>query len=134
MKHLGRGITAAGLVAGLLISIAPVASAHIVPSYVSLGVSDRTVRPHQEIFFFGDLRTPGHPRCHKDARIALVRRHTGVVARTRTDEQGTFVFKIDPKPNHGRYFARYRGSNLFGYNHSHGCLGDRSRLIHIRRA
>jgi hypothetical protein len=134
MKRLKRGVTAAVFIVGLALSSVTGASAHVVPSYVSIGVSDHTVTRHQSIFFFGDLRTPGHRRCHRNAEILLKRLHTGVVARTTTDSQGTFAFKIDPRPNHGRYYVRYRGRSGFGYNNSHGCTADNSRLVHIRRA
>ena len=110
------------------------AGAHVVPSFLSLGVSDHTVNRHQSVFFFGDLRTPGHRRCHRNALIILKRRHTGIVATTHTDLQGNYVFKIDPKPNHGRYYTRYRGRGSFGYQGNHGCLGDTSPLVRIRRA
>jgi hypothetical protein len=134
VKNVARALSAAVLVGGLLFSSAPVAGAHVVPSSITFGVSDRTVRPHQRIFFFGDLHTPGHPRCHVNALIVLRRVHTGIVATTRTDAQGTFAFRIDPRPNHGRYYAHYRGRSGFGYLNSHGCLASNSRVIRIRRA
>jgi hypothetical protein len=133
MKRLERALIGIALVGGLVISSAPLANAHVVPSFLSFGVSDRTVRRHQSIFFFGDLRTPGHRGCHRNALIILRRRHSGIVDTTHTDFQGNYVFKIDPKPNHGRYYARYRGRSDFGYQGSHGCLDDTSRIIHIRR-
>jgi hypothetical protein len=120
---------AVGLIAG---SALP-AAAHSVESRLSLDVSDQTVRPNQEITFFGKLRTEAHKaRCQRKSTIKLIRVGTGVVATDVTDAQGEFSFTIDPKPNRGRYFARYAGSSAFGYRNGHRCEGDDSRKISIR--
>ena len=132
-RHVGA-VTAATLVAGLVFGLIPAASSHTAESSISLGVSDHTVRPHQHVFFFGDLKTPGHRRCHRFATVRLKRRHTGVVAVTQTDAEGNFVFKIDPMPNHGRYRVRYRGRGSFGYLGGHACTSAVSRWVRIRRA
>lgn len=120
---------AAGLIAGTALP----AAAHSVESRLFLDVSDRTVRPNQQITFFGKLRTEAHKAaCQRNSTIQLVRVGTGVVATDVTDAQGEFSFTIDPKPNRGRYFARYAGSASFGYRNGHRCEGDDSRKISIR--
>lgn len=120
---------------GLAVGTTLPAGAHSAESSLSLRVSDRTVRPRQEITFFGRLTTEGHEqRCQSGASIKLIRVGSGVVATDVTDAQGEFSFTIDPQPNRGSYFARYRGSGRFGYGNRHRCEGDDSRTISIRRA
>jgi hypothetical protein len=120
---------------GLTVATVAPAGAHSVESSLSLSVSDNTVRPRQDITFFGRLRTEGHEqRCESGASIKLIRVGSGVVATDVTDAQGEFSFTIDPQPNRGSYFARYGGSGRFGYANRHRCEGDDSRTISIRRA
>jgi hypothetical protein len=120
---------------GLTVASAAPAGAHSAESSLSLSVSDKSVRPRQEITFFGSLTTDGHKqRCQSGASIKLIRAGSGVVATDVTDAQGEFSFTIDPQPNRGIYFARYRGSGRFGYGNRHRCEGDDSRTITIRRA
>jgi hypothetical protein len=138
-KAISVLVAATALASSLLFSIMTPASSHFAPSSLSLHVSDKSVRPHQRIVFFGRLRQV-HRRCRRGARIQLVRRGKGVVRTDRTDREGEFRLPIDPKPNHGRYFARYRGSGRFGYGYGYGygathrCGGARSRRIRIHLA
>jgi hypothetical protein len=132
-NRLGSAVLAAA--AALVVAGALPASAHSVESHVSLDVSDRTVRRGQVITFFGKLTTEAHKRrCQRGAEVHLIRKGTGPVATDTTDNQGEFSFRIDPRPNRGRYFARYEGSGRFGYNNQHRCEADESRVIRIRRA
>jgi hypothetical protein len=134
MKRRKGALSVAGLVAGLVVAMTPAASSHAIESSISIGVSDHSVRPHQSIFFFGDLKTPGHRGCHRFAVVHLIRRHRGSVATTTTDFQGNYVFKIDPRTNHGRFRAHYGGKGSFGYAGSHRCSADHSRWVRIHRA
>ena len=131
-KKLAGIISIAASVAMLAVSAPNTALAHFDDSRVSLSVSDRTVTGDQKVVFFGRLRNE-HNRCVGNEVILLKRRGTGTVARDRTDGDGEFRFRIDPQPNHGRYFARYRGKGRFGYANRHRCGADRSRTIRIRR-
>lgn len=133
LKKLGGLVCIIASVGMLAIGAPNTALAHFDDSRVSLNVSDRTVRPNQRIVFFGRLRNE-HGRCVRNQLILLKRRGTGVVARDRTDGDGEFRFRIDPRPNRGRYYARYRGKGRFGYNNNHRCGADNSRTIRIRRA
>jgi hypothetical protein len=116
----------------LVVGAATVAVAHFDDSRVSLGVSDRTVRPNQRITFFGRLRNE-HRNCRRGELVQLIRRGSGVVETDRTDRQGEFSFRHNPQPNRGRFFARYNGKGRFGYNNRHRCGADSSRTIRIRR-
>jgi hypothetical protein len=131
-RHVGAK-TAAGLAAAFVLGLIPAASSHAIVSSLSIGVSDHSVRRHQSIFFYGDLKTPGHRGCHRFAEVRLARRHTGLVALTTTDSHGNYVFRIDPKPNHGHYRTRYAGRSSFGYAGSHSCSKAVSRWVRIHR-
>lgn len=124
-------ITALIAVAVLSVGGAPAVWAHFDDSRVTLGVSDDTVKPNQTITFFGRLRNE-HGPCRSGETVRLVRRNTGVVARDKTDSEGEFSFRIDPQPNQGRYFARYRGAGRFGYGDSHACGADSSAIVVIQ--
>jgi hypothetical protein len=129
ISRLALLAVAIGLIATTPLPVA----AHSVDTRLSLDVGDHTVRPNQEITFFGRLRTEAHKaRCQRNARIQLIRVGTGVIATDVTDAQGEFSFTIDPQPDRGRYFVRYAGSAPFGYRSGHRCEGDDSRKISIR--
>ena len=128
-----RSLLAAALAAGSLVLIGstPV-GAHLSESRISLHVDDHTVKPDQRVLFFGRLRNT-HLKCRQGEEVELVRRGTGVVDVDVTDAEGEFSFKQDPKPNRGRYFARYRGKGRFGYNNQHRCSRAVSDPVRIRR-
>ena len=131
-KRLAAFICIAASVGMLALSGPNTALAHFDDSRVSLNVSDRTVSGDQRVVFFGRLRN-AHDRCVGNELIQLKRKGSGVVATDRTDGDGEFRFRINPRPNRGRYFAHYGGKGRFGYNNNHRCGADNSRTIRIRR-
>lgn len=108
------------------------ASAHFADSSISLNVDDKKVKGDEKVLFFGKLKNP-HQKCKGAEKVELVRKHSGVVATDMTDSDGEFSFNHDPKPNHGRYFARYDGKGKFGYGNKHRCSSARSDTVRIRR-
>jgi hypothetical protein len=131
MKRHVRAMASAAVAAAFIFGLIPAASSHAITSRLTIGVSDHSVSRHQNIFFFGDLKTPGHPSCHRFATVRLTRKATGLVATTTTDYQGNYVFQIDPKPNHGHYHTRYSGRSSFGYAGNHSCSKAVSKWIKI---
>ena len=117
----------------MVIGFGSPASSHKSETSVGMSVSDRTVRPNQRIVFFGKLRGD-HDGCRRNQVVELVRRYRGVVASDETDSEGEWRVVIDPQPNYGRYFARYRGRGEFGYGGAHSCAPDTSAIRRIRRA
>jgi hypothetical protein len=130
-----KRVIALGLVGMLgVISSGEIASAHFVKSNLSLHADDKRVSGNEKVILFGKLSPRGHKApCRRTATIELVRRNTGVVATTGVDREGEFFFRIDPKPNHGTYFARYGGSGKFGYQNRHRCGARSSNSIEIKR-
>ena len=130
------------LVTGLFLGAAPSGAHFIDSSFTKWGVDDHTVKPHQKVTFFGKLSTPGHPACHMGAKIKIQQRFRKPNGRYEwqlegfafTDNQGEFSFTEDPQPNHGKFFARYRGSGRFGYGNGHKCGRAFSDAVRIRLA
>jgi hypothetical protein len=109
---------------------------------VTLHVTDRTVRPHQKIIFFGKVKSR-RAKCRRNRVVVLKRKGTGAIKRKRSDREGEFRFRIDPKPNRGRYFVVVKRKRIsrpgYGYPYGYGgrrdtCLRARSRTIRIRPA
>ena len=131
-KAGARVILSLALVSSLVLTVAPAANAHFGESRLSLSVDDKRASGKEKILFFGKLRN-SHRKCRSGEEVVLVRRGSGVVAVDVTDNEGEFAFKIDPQPNRGRFFARYKGHGKFGYNKKHRCSKAVSRVIRIRR-
>jgi hypothetical protein len=140
LRRVGIVALVAALVGSLLfVGAEPALTKPVKVRIVGFGVSDRTVRPHQKIVFFGRLKSK-KKRCIRHSKVYLKRKGTGVVDVDRTDRDGEFRFRIDPQPNHGRYFARFRGKKgKPGYGYGYGgrkrrCGKATSRIIRIRPA
>jgi hypothetical protein len=116
-----------------------------IKSKVKLSVSDKTVKPHEKILFFGKVKSRKH-KCEKNRKVVLKRKRTGKVKSKKTDGEGEFSFRIDPKPNRGRYYVvakkkRIKRGGYGGYGYGYGydgarrtCRKARSRTIRIRPA
>ncbi len=109
------------------------AGAHVSESRITLSVDDHSVRKNQSVIFYGKLRN-AHRKCRAGEEVQLKRVRTGVIATDVTDSDGEFRFKLDPQPNRGKFFARYRGKGRFGYGNKHKCSAAQSDIVRIRRA
>jgi hypothetical protein len=140
LRRVGVVLLVAAMVASLLFVTAEPATTRPVKVRIKFGVSDRTVRKNQKIVFFGRLKSK-KKKCIRNSKVLLKRKGVGVVDRDRTDREGEFRFRIDPQPNRGRYFARFRGKKIkkpgYGYGYGGGkrrCGKAKSRVIRIRPA
>ena len=133
MRRTRKSLIGIALAMGVLLAGATVAYGHFAESEIRRwNASDRRVRPRQVVTFTRKLRNQ-HQKCRCPQEVELVRRGVGVVDVDLTDAEGEFVFKQDPQPNRGRYFARYRGRGRFGYGQGHRCGRAISEVILIRR-
>jgi hypothetical protein len=142
LRKVGVALLVAAMVGSLLFVSATPALTKPIKVRIKLGVSDRTVRKHQKVVFFGRLKSK-KKKCIRNSKVVLKRKGVGVVDRDRTDREGEFRFRIDPQPNRGRYFAKFRGKKIrkpgYGYGYGYGggtrrCGKAKSRIIRIRPA
>lgn len=102
-------------------------------SRISLFVNDRNPDDGERVKLFGTLNNP-HRKCRANEPVRLIRRGDGVIEVTQTDGDGdySFKFRFDEGDDDGRYKARYRGRDGFGYNDRHSCGADSSTLRRLR--
>ena len=126
------------LVGAMLMIDSSTSTAAKIRTSVSLKVTDRTVRPKQRILFFGRVKSP-RAKCRRNRVVLLKRRGTGTVKRDRSDREGEFRFRINPKPDRGTYFVKVkkkrirRPPNYYGYGGGRDtCRSATSKRIRIR--
>ena len=102
-------------------------------------MTDKTVKPKQRIRFFGKVKSP-RAKCRRGRIVVLRRKGTGRVKQTRSDREGEYRFRINPKPDRGRYFVKVKqkfaniGYGEYGYTERRRCRGATSKVIRIRPA
>jgi hypothetical protein len=142
LRKVGVALLVAAMIGSLVLVAATPALTKPIKVRIKFGVSDRTVKRNQEIVFFGRLKSK-KKKCIRFSKVYLKRKGVGVVDVDRTDREGEFRFRIDPQPNRGRYFARFRGKKInkpgYGYGYGYGggkrrCGKATSRVIRIRPA
>jgi hypothetical protein len=149
--------SAARRVTGVLIAIAMVAAVVFVApdpaktairSKVTFKVTDRTVRPHQRVIFFGKVKPKKHKKkCRRNRKVVLIQKGEGKVRSKRTDGEGEYSFRLDPKYDKYRVKVKKKkirvkadGDGGYGYGYGYGydgkkkkrCRKAKSRFIRIR--
>jgi hypothetical protein len=141
VRWIIAAVVIAALVGSMVLVSVETASTQPIRTRVGIKVTDRTVRPKQKITFFGKVKSP-RGKCRKRRVVVLKRKGTGKVKQKRTDREGEYRFRIDPKPNRGRYFVKAKkkfvnigyGYPGYGYTERRKCRADTSRIIRIRPA
>ncbi len=142
LRKVGVALLVAAMVGSLLFVAATPGLTRPIKVRIKFGVSDRTVKKNQEIVFFGRLKSK-KKKCIRNSKVFLKRKGVGIVDRDRTDREGEFRFRIDPRPNRGKYRAVFKGKKIrkpgYGYGYGYGggkrrCGKAKSRVIRIRPA
>jgi hypothetical protein len=139
LRRILVAVVIVALIGSMVVIGSDTGNAARIRTRVTLKVTDRTVRPHQKIIFFGKVKSPRR-KCRRNRVVLLKRKGTGTVKRDRSDREGEFRMRIDPKPNRGRYFVKVKkkrirrpGYGYYGYGGGRDtCRRARSRTIRIR--
>jgi hypothetical protein len=127
------------LVGAMILIDSETSTAARIRTKATLKVTDKTVRPKQRILFFGKVKSP-RGKCRRNRVVLLKRKGTGTVKRDRSDREGEFRFRINPKPDRGTYFVKVKskrirrpGYGYYGYGGGRDtCRSDTSKRIRIR--
>ena len=109
-----------------------------VPSIAAATPSGVTIHHIGHHFLFGYVFSPKPRQCAKDRRVRVFRQTGKTQNRRRDPRVGEEPTK---KMNSGKYRWTYRrsGPSLIGHSYyvvitkGHGCEGDASRTIHVKR-
>src|SRR5918996_2522015 len=139
LRWIVAAVVIAALVGSMLLVNVETASTQPIRTRVSISVTDKTVKPKQRIRFFGKVKSP-RAKCRRGRIVVLKRKGTGKVKQTRSDREGEYRFRINPKPDRGRYFVRVKAKFVnvptgeYGYRERRRCRPATSRIIRIRPA
>ena len=134
-------VVIAALVGSMVFVSVQTASSQRIRTRVGIKVTDRTVKPKQKIQFFGKVKSP-RGKCRRGRVVVLKRKNKGKVRQKRSDREGEYRFRINPKGDRGRYFVKVKpkfanigyGTPGYGYTERRKCRGTKSRIIRIRPA
>ena len=141
LRWIVAAVVIAALVGSMVLVNVRTASTQPIRTRVSFKVTDKTVKPKQRIRFFGKVKSP-RAKCRRGRIVVLRRKGTGRVKQTRSDREGEYRFRINPKPDRGRYFVRVKpkfvnigyGYAGYGYSERRRCRPAKSKIIRIRPA
>jgi hypothetical protein len=139
MRRIIITIVIAALVGSMLLIGADPGTTAPVRTKVGLRVTDKTVGPRQKILFFGKVKSP-KGKCRRNRKVALFRKGTGKLKQKKTDGEGEYRFRINPRPDRGRYYVKALkkkfkrgGYGYYGYGGGNRrCRVDKSKVIKIR--
>jgi hypothetical protein len=142
---------AARRVTGVLIALAMVAAVVFVSAdpaktaiktKVTFHVTDKTVKPHEKVIFFGKVKPKKHKKkCRRHRKVVLIQKGEGKVKSKKSDGEGEYMFKLDPKYDKYRVKVKKKkiqvknggyGGYGYGGKKTKKCKKAKSRYIRIR--
>ena len=139
LRWIVAAVVIAALVGSMVLVNVETASTQTIGTRVGFKATDKTVKPKQKITFFGKVKS-SRGKCRRGRVVVLKRKGSGKVKQKRSDREGEYRFRLNPKPDRGKYFVKVKqkfaniGYGEYGYKERRRCRGVTSKVIRIRPA